>query len=290
MLDNPKQSHKSPLFLLIILLAIGLGIFWYSHHREQAVTGTRTSPLPTMSVAALAQQLINSDRLLVLDIRSKTDYLVSHIPSAVAMPYYEINLNDNQLQLFSDWPTVLVCANDSCPEINNAARDLKLIGFNDLKQLAGGFEAYRQANLTLASQAKLVQQDLAGLLNSIEVPSITVTELQKKMQTNNLQLIDSRTSFEFVTGFIPQAINIPLHAFGAAIEKKLIDPNKTIVVYDRKGNRSRIAVQALLNAGFKDVLDLKGGIESWNAAKLDLDLPAEDQSNLKELIPVLDSQ
>jgi rhodanese-related sulfurtransferase len=292
MLASPQTVQRAPVSRLVVLglviLLIGGIAFFVTRTKTEPISLTPT-PLPQISVSELASKLVEGERLLILDIRPKSEYLAEHIPDSVSIPYYEINSKDTELALLTDWPTVVVCQNNDCPGIDIANRDLRAIGFSNAFLLEGGIEAYKQDNLTLSTQAKLVQDDLVDLLKSITSTPITVDDLKKRLSDNSVFLIDTRTPFEFVTGFVPGALNIPLHAFAAAQEKDLIPRDKTIVVYDREGNRSRIAAKALTDAGYTDVLDLKGGIEAWLAGKNELSLPAEDGSDLTKLIPVLDT-
>ncbi len=46
-----------------------------------------------------------------------------------------------------------------------------------------------------------------------------------------------------------------------------LDPEKPIIVYCRSGNRSRMAAQVLSGQGFKDVYNLKGGIQAWQGLR-----------------------
>jgi rhodanese-related sulfurtransferase len=280
---------RRPLFLILALAIIGVAVFSYFSNQEKSPENTEAqTELATISIDELAEKIIANENMLLLDIRSKADYLASHIPDAVSMPPYEISPKTDDLFLFKDWQTIIVCENDTCNA--TALRDLEQIGFTNIRRLAGGFKAYADANLSLASQAKLVQEDLAGLLKDIDVPTISVADLKSKLQDDAIFIVDARTPFEFINGFIPGAINVQLSSFGEAIDKGIFPAGKTIVLYDRKGNRSSIGAQALIDKGFANVLHLDGGIEAWNAQDGELAQPAEDASDLRKLIPLLPAE
>ena len=78
-------------------------------------------------------------------------------------------------------------------------------------------------------------------------------------------LLDVRTAEEFQSGYIPGAVNISLQDLNQKMNK--IPKDKPVVVYCRSGNRSAHAAQALLQAGYTEVLDL-GGIFEWSRAGL----------------------
>jgi rhodanese-related sulfurtransferase len=284
-------NARRPLFLVLALLIIGVGVFMFLTRQEKNPELTQAqTELGTISIEELAQKIVANESMLLLDIRPKTDYLASHIPDAISMPPYDISLHTDELSVFKEWQTILVCENDSCASLATAVRDLEQIGFSNMRRLEGGFEAYAAANLSLASQAKLIQEDLVNLLKDIDVPTISVAELKTKLEDNNTFLVDVRTPFEFINGFIPGAINVQLSSFGEAIDKGLFPAGKTIILYDRKGNRSSIGAQALIDKGFANVLHLDGGIEAWQAQDGELEQPADDASNLRQLIPLLPAE
>ncbi|WP_323789559.1 rhodanese-like domain-containing protein [Psychroserpens sp.] len=80
----------------------------------------------------------------------------------------------------------------------------------------------------------------------------------------NVQLIDVRTKREFDSGHIRKAINVDVFnrsAFVQYFEK--FDRNKPIYLYCRSGSRSQRASKLLVELGFKEIYDLKGGYLNW---------------------------
>ncbi len=272
--------------LIILVIIVGVVLFGLFTDKDVEPVTTDTA-LPTISVEELATNIINGDSFLIFDLRPRSDFVVSHIPDSVSLPYYEISIRTEKLILLKDFKVVLVCESDECKGLDNATRDLGLLGYSDLHVLEGGFAAYKAADLSLESEAQLVQSDLVDLLHSIEVPEASVQELLAVAEAQDTLIIDTRTSYEFVTGFIPGAINIPLHSFAAAIDAGLIDKTKNIYVYDRVGNRSAISAQALLQSDFENVFNVTGGVEAWKDEIGELNIPKGDGSDLLELIPVL---
>ena len=275
-------------FTALIALFIGLSVLAvvvYARRAEvdQAELQEQAS-VQSLSMAGFASLLTENGQVLLIDVRPKTDYAAEHIPNSISIPSYELPVEAQQLSLFEDWQIVLICAESGCPEVQTALDDLTRLGLTNLLQLEGGFEAYKNADLAVASQARLIQDDLSELLTSIEVPEITAQELAER---SDIFIVDGRTSFEFVTGFVPGAINIPLHALGPAMELDFIPRGQTVVLYDRIGNRAKIGVEALLDAGYTDVYNLSGGIEAWRESQQTISLPKEDGSDLPYLIPVL---
>jgi rhodanese-related sulfurtransferase len=77
----------------------------------------------------------------------------------------------------------------------------------------------------------------------------------------NLTILDVRTKEEYQSVHIDNALWIPL----AELPDRLceLDPARNIVVYCHSDNRSKHAATFLLNAHFKSIKYLIGGITAW---------------------------
>ncbi|MDD5057089.1 MAG: rhodanese-like domain-containing protein [Sideroxydans sp.] len=88
----------------------------------------------------------------------------------------------------------------------------------------------------------------------------------KQAQSMNRQgalLIDVREPDEFAAGHAPNAKLIPLGQLSSRLQEIASYKDKPIVVMCRSGRRSAIAVAQLQEAGFKQVSNVKGGIQAW---------------------------
>jgi adenylyltransferase/sulfurtransferase len=92
---------------------------------------------------------------------------------------------------------------------------------------------------------------------------ITITELQKELQANEVVLIDVRESYERDIAKIEQAIHIPM---GDILERASeIPADKKVVVHCRSGQRSAAVIDALQKEHNLDNLyNLQGGILAWS--------------------------
>lgn len=91
------------------------------------------------------------------------------------------------------------------------------------------------------------------------------------VQTNtNHILIDVRSRAEFAEGHITGAKNIPLQEL--AQESGTLPQDKPIMLYCRSGNRSGMALQLLLRAGYDKVYNI-GGLGNLAAQGLPLNHP-----------------
>jgi adenylyltransferase/sulfurtransferase len=97
----------------------------------------------------------------------------------------------------------------------------------------------------------------------ISIESITPLELKARLDTGKpLQLVDVREDYELRISRLSGAKAIPL--WQIVQRKDEIDPAIDTVLICRVGERSKAAIDALKNVGFKGrLLNLKGGINAW---------------------------
>lgn len=116
------------------------------------------------------------------------------------------------------------------------------------------------------------QKKLARLLNqqnSESVPYISVDSLSKIK--DDVILLDSREEREFKTSHLKDAICVGYDSFNLKNTKvKLPDKDAKIVVYCSLGIRSEDIAEKLKKAGYKNVLNLYGGIFEWKNSDLEV--------------------
>ncbi len=95
---------------------------------------------------------------------------------------------------------------------------------------------------------------------------LTVEEYEKAIANPDIQLVDVRTPAEFSSGHIAKAININVMDATFTNEISKLDKQKPVYIYCRSGARSQRAAATLMQNGFTQIIDLQGGINSWNAA------------------------
>jgi rhodanese-related sulfurtransferase/rubrerythrin len=95
-------------------------------------------------------------------------------------------------------------------------------------------------------------------------------------------VLDVRQPAEYEEAHIPGAKLIPLPKLHDSADQ--LDRETPIITYCAVGGRSRVASQLLSGMGFKEVYNLKGGIQAWNGQKvtgpveLNLELVRGDES------------
>ena len=97
--------------------------------------------------------------------------------------------------------------------------------------------------------------------------TISVNEYEKATQSKSVQLVDVRRPEEFNDGHLKGAIQANWQdqpSFKEAVSK--LDKNKPVYVYCKAGVRGDKAADWLTQNGFKEVVNLEGGIQSWTDA------------------------
>jgi phage shock protein E len=79
-------------------------------------------------------------------------------------------------------------------------------------------------------------------------------------------VIDVREPFEFEGGHVAGSVLVPLATVAARAGD--FDKSAPIYVFCRSGNRSLAASQTLIDAGYRDVRNVDGGMIAWTAAGL----------------------
>lgn len=91
-----------------------------------------------------------------------------------------------------------------------------------------------------------------------------IAELTELKNEKKAVVIDVRTPAEWQEGVIEGA-TLFIDFKGANFEQQIakLDKSKTYIVYCRSGGRSAGASQVMVDNGFKNVINMQGGILSW---------------------------
>lgn len=215
-------------------------------NRTGAAPLSDLAPLRAITPHELDQMLRDGEH--ALDVRSGDDFAMSHVPGSV-----NIALSGQ----FASWAgTVLgltahpVLIAETEAQIEEARVRLARVGMEALGgYLAGGVAAWQQAGLPIA-----------------KIEQITPEELETRLQQGRLSVLDVRRQGEWDAGHIDGAKWWPLDNF--KISPPEIDHHSALAVHCKSGYRSMIASSLLERAGFHHVLNVAGGFDAWQQAKL----------------------
>lgn len=97
------------------------------------------------------------------------------------------------------------------------------------------------------------------------IDAVEARQYTQRMAGGAFTLLDVRQPGEYEAEHLPGAKLIPLPELGSRLSE--LDPGRPTVVYCAIGGRSRVAAQVLAGKGFREVLNLSGGIKAWNSHK-----------------------
>ncbi len=97
--------------------------------------------------------------------------------------------------------------------------------------------------------------------------NVDANTFEQKINAGGVQVLDVRTAGEYSGSHLKNVMLADWTDKAQFAERtKYLDKNKTLLVYCAAGGRSGQAAVWLKEQGFKDVVNLQGGITSWNAA------------------------
>jgi rhodanese-related sulfurtransferase len=119
-------------------------------------------------------------------------------------------------------------------------------------------------NGSLDTVSKTINPEFEKLLENTypeNISSISIAEF-KEMKKENLYVLDTRGKDEYAVSHLKNAREVGYYWFDMRNVYD-IPKNATIVMYCAVGNRSSRIAERLMNAGYKNVFILYGGIFEW---------------------------
>jgi hydroxyacylglutathione hydrolase len=185
---------------------------------------------------------------VVVDCR-QVEAFSAHIPGA---------LNIGLSSSFSTWAGTVLPANattllvlDSPNDLWEASWQLLRIGFSaPAGWLAGGMFAWRTTGKPLHM-----------------LPQVTIWDLHHHLQQKqDVEVLDVRQPGEWASGHIGNAQFIT----GSELPRRFkeVDTNRQVAVVCGSGYRSSVAASFLQHHGYKNVVNVLGGMSAWKAAEL----------------------
>jgi len=102
---------------------------------------------------------------------------------------------------------------------------------------------------------------------SSNAQNVDANTFEQKINAGGVQVLDVRTPGEYSGSHLKNVLQADWTDKAQFAERtKYLDKNKTLLVYCAGGGRSGQAAVWLKEQGFKEVINLQGGITAWNAA------------------------
>jgi hydroxyacylglutathione hydrolase len=185
---------------------------------------------------------------IALDVRPGEQFASEHVPGSINIPL------SGQ---FASWAgTVLgltgrpVLIAESPQQLAEARIRLARIGLEEIPAyLQGGVAGWKSAGFPVGAVAQ-----------------ISVEDLRARLQSDHMNVLDVRREPEWEAGHIEGAVWWPLDHFKVSAPE--IDNRTPVAVHCKSGYRSLIACSLLERAGFQNVINVIGGFDAWEQAKL----------------------
>ncbi|GAA0433386.1 MULTISPECIES: rhodanese-like domain-containing protein [Virgibacillus] len=183
-------------------------------------------------------ELAKDKKNIVIDTRNAIDYANASLPGTINLPYPG---------LFADWIGKLVDYESNIYFIAEPYR------FDELREIVISIGMDKLRGFFSTS---LIQT--ASSLRSYQNQS--PTEIERRFQKNEVQILDVRYQDEWEEARIPEAIHASLPHVKERVKE--LSTSKPIAVHCASGKRSAIAASILLNEGF-EVINIRGGMLQW---------------------------
>jgi hydroxyacylglutathione hydrolase len=189
---------------------------------------------------------------LILDVRTQDEFRESHIPGSMF-----IGLDGS----FAMWVGALIEDIDQkiilvAPQerVSETVMRLARVGYDHAcGYLNGGIEAWMEAGKEVGS-----------------IDSVDVNQLSGLMKNGKLNVVDVRKHSEYDAEHVEDAIHYPLDYINENINE--LNKDNKYYLHCKSGYRSMIAASIMKKAGYKNLVDIKGGIE----AILESDIPVSE--------------
>jgi hydroxyacylglutathione hydrolase len=190
------------------------------------------------------EEALQEPNTILLDAREPAGFAGSHIPDS-------INIWLEGLSFFPGWvinydqDILLVLERQA--DLEEAQRYLWRIGFDKIiGYLCPGISEWR---------------DKGKAIDTIR--TLSASELKKRLETKEVELVDVREYHEKETGIVKDATDIFVGFIPDQGDK--LSKTKPIVTTCGWGGRGSIAASLLKHMGFKEIYNLMGGMRAWKA-------------------------
>lgn len=220
----------------------------------------------------LNEMLIENPPFIV-DVRSMGEWNKDgYIEGSINLPFNDVFANLDQLPAEKDAKIVVLCASGHRGGIIMMA--LRMMGYTDVSNLAGGLNAWKAAGLPVAGLVSEMGAFLTNLPTDAGFYSIKVDKLNEMLVENPPFIVDVREPSEVeANGYIMGSVNIPIRELLKNLDK-LSGKDEKIVITCASGHRGSLGMMALRLLGYSDVVNVNGGLNAWLKAELPVEMGA----------------
>ena len=223
---------------------------YFAQDAEINRTGAEAlSELPALAnIPAQALRAMMADGVPALDVRPPDEFAAGHVPGSIT-----IGLSGQ----FASWAGSLLGLNsrpvliaDTAARLDEARTRLARVGIEELTgHLEDGLSGWHGPGFGF-----------------VKLSQMTVQSLKDHLNDRDLHVLDVRRPGEWESGHLESAQLWPLDRFRTALPD--VEKSTALAVHCKSGYRSTIACSLLMRAGHTNVINVIGGYDAWEAAKL----------------------
>jgi hydroxyacylglutathione hydrolase len=211
------------------------------NHEGPPVLGLSKGVPPPRAMAAQSVAAGAADGALLIDLRDAAQFAEAH-PFGPKLAYWAGWVIPAEARL------ILVAENER--QALEARRQMLRVGLDGVEgHLSGTFEAWRAAGLPIS------QIEFASM------PEL----LERLARRESLILVDVRTRREFESGHIPGAVHVPVDDVVSRAAE--LGSAACVATICEGGYRSSLAASLLARSGAQRVMNVKGGMAAYRAAR-----------------------
>lgn len=232
--------------------------------------------------AAAADQM-KATKTFFLDVREPSELTANgYVEGEVNIPIRTLTKNLDKLPGDKATPILVMCGSGVRSPM--AMEALQLLGYTNIKNVQGGFNAWKAANLAIktgdlpaapmAGMAPAVDKDLFAALDKwiSNLPdgynNVAPATINDQMKATKATLLDVRETSEYTTGYIEGFVNVPVRTLIKSTDKLPTDKTALIIITCASGHRGMLSMAALNLLGYTNVKNISGGVNGWKAANL----------------------
>ncbi|MBV9774076.1 MAG: MBL fold metallo-hydrolase [Gemmatimonadetes bacterium] len=182
----------------------------------------------------------------VVDTRPAAAFAHQHVPGTLSVPLGKS---------FATWagsvvpygaPFFLVLGDARDEAVEGVARSLAMIGLDAV----GGYFGAEAVDEWIAKHGR------AGA-----IPDIDPAELEERLLTGEVEVLDVRNPSEYAAGHLPGSRSLPLGRLVERLDE--VPRDRTLVVHCQSGARAGVAIGVLQAAGIRGIVHLAGDFAEW---------------------------
>jgi rhodanese-related sulfurtransferase len=216
----------------------------------------------------IRRALLLRQEIALLDVRHEAAFAKGHPLFAANMAADRIAIEAALRLPRKDVPIVIYDDGEALTTV--AAAQLAALGYTDVRALAGGLQAWRDAGYEVFQDVNSYAKAFGELVEARRhTPSLSADEVATLIADKaDIAILDVRRFDEYTTMNIPGSVSVPGAELVLRAGNAAPNPDTTIIVNCAGRTRSIIGTQSLINAGLPNkVRALRNGTMGWTLAQ-----------------------